>query len=814
MGGGDSSGMRLPVIAVAMAVGVWLSGEVGWAAWAWWGIAAVAAVALGRKGRIVVVAFVAAAIGAQARVAEEAPGGSGIDDRESDTLDGWVSGPITATRAGVMFVIEVGEARVQVVAERHGGVLPGERVRVVGRVVSVRGYRNPGAADRVVAAQARGAMWEVRARSVERMGETRMSAWRWPAAIARAASERVAVRGGDAEGNALVRAAVLGDRSALDEDTDAAWRAAGVFHALSVSGLHLAAVTVVVFVVVGWLWAMSGMGVWMAPRRAAAAIALPAALLYTLVTGAQIATVRALLVVAVVLVGELIARRVRAADALGLAAIAVLAVSPLALYDPGFQLSFVAAATLIVAAAGGRGEAPEGPWPWRAARAIGRGLRTSFAVALATAPITAWHFHEISLGGVIGNLIVTPLVELVTIPVGLAGLMIGAAWEGGGGVVLDGAIAIAGWTADIVDVLAGWTPSLRVPPPGRLELVACAGLYAAWALVATGRVSARIALAGAVAATLVLTGSWAWRAHARVADDTLRITFLDVGQGDAAVIELPGGEVWIVDAGGAPGLGDLRAVGRPGEQVARYLRARRVPRIAVAVVSHPHPDHHGGLAAVGAHLPIDTLWSAEEPAAEEEATLAPRDRRAVEGDAGFRTLVAWLRRRGTVHVHPALGVHRRGDVTVRVLGPRHDPGDGAWPHAAADPVRSINDNSLVLTVERAGRCVLFTGDLEAEGEQALVDGAGGALPCDVVKVAHHGSRTSSSPALVAATRPAWAVISLGRGNRFGFPDPGVVARWQAAGAGVLRTDEAGAVTVTIDRAGALQIATQDQPAQR
>ncbi len=124
-------------------------------------------------------------------------------------------------------------------------------------------------------------------------------------------------------------------------------------------------------------------------------------------------------------------------------------------------------------------------------------------------------------------------------------------------------------------------------------------------------------------------------------------------------------------------------------------------------------------------------------------------------------------------------------------------------------MRSVNDDSLVVAIERAGRCVLFAGDLEAEGEAALVAAVGGALPCDVVKVPHHGSPTSSSPTLVAATRPRLAVISLGRGNRFGFPGPAVVDRWRAAGAVVARTDVAGAVTVTIDRAGRLTVDTVD-----
>jgi competence protein ComEC len=143
-----------------------------------------------------------------------------------------------------------------------------------------------------------------------------------------------------------------------------------------------------------------------------------------------------------------------------------------------------------------------------------------------------------------------------------------------------------------------------------------------------------------------------------------------------------------------------------------------------------------------------------------------------------------------------------------VLAPVHDPGSGPLPYAAADPVRSVNDDSLVIAVERAGRRVLFLGDIEREGEDRLV-ASPIELASDVVKVAHHGSATSSSPALVAATHPGLAVISLARGNRFAFPAAEVVARWQAVGAAVLRTDQAGAITVVVDAAGVVTVTTLD-----
>jgi beta-lactamase superfamily II metal-dependent hydrolase len=135
--------------------------------------------------------------------------------------------------------------------------------------------------------------------------------------------------------------------------------------------------------------------------------------------------------------------------------------------------------------------------------------------------------------------------------------------------------------------------------------------------------------------------------------------------------------------------------------------------------------------------------------------------------------------------------------------PRYAPAAGASEVLAPDPVRTVNDNSLVVTVEYGGRTILFAGDLEAEGEEALV--AAGLPPVDVVKVAHHGSRTSSSARFVTATRPTLAVISCGLANTFGFPADEVLARWRQAGASIARTDLDGAVTVTIGPAGDLVV---------
>ena len=226
-------------------------------------------------------------------------------------------------------------------------------------------------------------------------------------------------------------------------------------------------------------------------------------------------------------------------------------------------------------------------------------------------------------------------------------------------------------------------------------------------------------------------------------------------------------------------------------------------RVELAIVSHPHPDHYLGLAAID--VPITELWSPAEPAPPPAGAGTGGSTGGGTGGSSFGAITAALAARGTRLAHPPLGRARaEAGVELIVWAPRYQARDGGPITAGADPVRSVNDNSLVVELRYRGRAIVFTGDLEREGEELVV--AAGLGRADVVKVAHHGSPTSSSPAFVAATRPALAVISCGRGNAFGFPAAAVVARWRAAGADVARTDLDGTITVTVDAAGGLAVA--------
>ncbi len=695
---------------------------------------------------------------------------------------GTVGGPVVATLRGRGAPLYTHTHAETVWLWTEAAIEPGQEIRVHGRLRAPRGFLAPGSPDRAIAIASRGASLELDARSVviirDDPGIT-ARIWRAAGSLQRTLAANLPA---DDPAGAALRGIVTGDRSRIPRDLDDRWRIAGIYHVLSVSGLHLAVIAGLAFALLRRLVAASPLGGRSRPARWAAPLALTFAVAYTLVTGAQIATLRALLVVAIVLVAQMVDRPVRLVDALGVAALAILAWRPQDLYDASFQLSFVAALTLALRPPR---DVPTG-WPARVKRAVLRGLATSAWVTIATAPLTAFHFQQVTLGGIVGNLVLTPFVELIALPLGLAGALIGDP-----GTLL---VVLATTTVAAVDHVAGLLAphvpiaSIAIESPVVMAMLVALGLW-----LAARRQHARIELAAWAALCIIWT-----LARSALPDGALRITFLDVGQGDAAIVELPDGDVWLVDAGGLASARDARAATSPGLVIERSLRVYGKSAIDLAVISHPHPDHYLGLAALG--VPVHELWSVP-PDEPDDPDEAPR---RSDASRSFTSIRQALADRGTSLAEPQLGALRTRDgVELAVWAPQYAPSADARPRLAADPVRSVNDNSLVISIRYAGRTILFTGDLEDEGEAALV--AAGLPRVDVVKVAHHGSRTSSSRGFVAATRPELAVISCGVGNAFGFPADEVLERWRAVGADVARTDRDGTVTVTINAAGDLVV---------
>lgn len=574
----------------------------------------------------------------------------------------------------------------------------------------------------------------------------------WPARLAYALADRA--RCGldatlSAEASGVARALLLGDVDAIDAQARDRVRASGLAHVLAISGLHVAILGGALVALLGWLLGRSRRLAERAlPARVAAVCGVGLVMMYASVIDAPSAW-RAAVTSSIAWALTAMGRRPEPLAVMAGAVIVLALAMPEDLTRPGMLLSVVATAALLTGARGGS---------W-----LREALVTSARTSVATAPIVLWCFGNLPIAGVIANLVAVPLSTIALLP--LAALHAAL-------VTVHPSLGVA--TAPLVESSAGAflacaelfgeVGTLAPPPPD----VAQGAIVTVMALALLVRLRWRwraLILAVCVLALAGAEGALRWREHPH---DRLRITFLDVGQGDAALVDLPDGRLMVVDTGGAIARGP-----DPGARVlVPILRARRRDRVDVLVLSHPHPDHYGGAIELARHFPIDELWSSGQAEAEEEA-------------GPYVRLLAEARARGT-RVRTPLELcgraHRFGSLRLQVR----------WPCPSFDAGWDANDNSLVLELEHGAHRVWLTGDVEAHAESEL---ARIAPRIDVLKVAHHGSRTSSSEALIARLAPRIAIASAGRANRFGHPHPEVWTRLSARIPCVLATDRDGGVAV-------------------
>ncbi|HEY6726738.1 MAG TPA: DNA internalization-related competence protein ComEC/Rec2, partial [Polyangiaceae bacterium] len=503
--------------------------------------------------------------------------------------------------------------------------------------------------------------------------------------------------------------------------------------------------------------------------RLASAVGVLLALGYADFSGGSGSAWRAAWMLVLVFIARAFERRPCPVRVFALTMLVGAVVDPLLVFDISFMLSLGATSGLLVL---GRA------WVARAEQIQSRPLRyltISLAATTATmlpcTPILAVMSPELTLVGLAANVIAAPIGELVALPVCLTHaissplpvLETGLGLVGSGALLAVRTVAIASAS---VESLA--FPSVD-PTAWHLGLAAL-GAFAF--LRDRLRPSEARASAFVWAATLAI-GFQALEAGVRLPlrdGQTLRVSMLDVGQGDATLLELPSSQALLVDAGGFVG-----SPVNPGERVVLpWLRARRTERLSVVALSHPHPDHFGGLRAVVEQVEVGEFWDTGQGEAE---GAGPE----------YAALIRALRERAVPIRRPdeLCGRPRYfGAVRIDVIAP--------CPHFT--PRRDANDNSLVLRVSYGKRRFLLTGDAEKHEEHELAERYGAALAADVLKVGHHGSRTSTTPAFLTLVQPSFATISCGVRNTFGHPHAESVATLSAARVGWLRTDRMGSLS--------------------
>jgi competence protein ComEC len=592
----------------------------------------------------------------------------------------------------------------------------------------------------------------------------------------------------------LGTALTIGLRERVGRDVADDFRVAGLSHIVAISGFHIALLGGMVSALLRGL-----------NRRPRSLLVLAAIVAYAVLAGASASVVRAALMAAVVLLARESGRRGESAAALGLAVVGILLFEPATVGDVGFQLS-VAATAGILAWASRLGESLRTRLPGALSGWVADVMAVSLAAQAATLPLVLLHFGQLSLVAPLSNLLVAPIVAPAMLATALT-LVAGVAMVAGlpalavVPLTLPAVIGLGVMTA-IADACASLPlASVALPPP--LNLVAAGVATACLAAVAhrwrvgsrpsgpaspsqarsPGRRSdRRLRLVGAAAA-LGLAGALFVGGQP---DGRLHVTVLDVGQGDAILVEGPRGGRLLIDTGPDP------------DRLLAVLDARLPAwdrRLDMVIVTHPHEDHVGGLALL---LDRYRIGAIAEPGM---VGLGP-------GDAAYRRRMAELERQPTTL--------SAGD-RLELDGARIDvlwPPPGRVPLHPADGGTAVNNVSLVLELTYGQRRMLLTGDIEQAIDPVLLaTPAAGELdaPIDVLKVAHHGSATASTDAFLARVRPAIAVISAGWGNPYGHPSPQTIARLRATGAEVMSTDADGSVEVTTNGTDLLVTASGGRP---
>jgi competence protein ComEC len=707
----------------------------------------------------------------------------------------------------------------------------GARIRVSTTLNRADHYRNPGVSPLSEYLDRKGydATGVVKsAASIARLGDARVVpplAWlyAWRERLQREIDSRFAP-----ETAGVLDAALLGNRYNLSRAASERFREGGTFHVLVISGLHISFIGGVVLLAVRRL-----------TKRSLLQFVLPAIVVwgYSLAVGLEASVVRAALMFTFVGLGAVMFRQATSLNALGGAALVLLVHSPKEIFDPSLQLTFLSVLAIVViawpllqkfSAIGAWHPAGESPYPpicsrdlksfcetlfwsernWkrevarstyryrlfkaplaatleryhlqRCLRYIFGAIVVSTGVQIMLLPQMILYFHRLSFASLILNIVVSILLAILA-AVALLALLLAQASAAMAWPLFKLANAIDWLMVHSVDPFAQLgIASVRLPEYSGwprcvyviyyLPLLFLVIALARWEPLARSAKGNSKVLPLVVVQSLIIAIVVLHPLSAGRADGKLRIDFLDVGQGDSALVTMPDGTTLLVDGGGRPRFGatngfETRSIGEA--VVSEYLWWRGLDRVDYVLATHADADHIDGLNDVLRNFSVSSALVARRPAGDPEFS------RFSQSLSDTRTHVE------TIQVGDVI---RFGEVELKVL----------WPPPGAD---SANDDSVVLRLQFGARSFLLTGDIEKNAERQLL-ASQQSLQTDVMKVPHHGSKTSSTDDFVSATKPRFAIISVGRNSMFGHPHREVVERWQAMGAQVLTTGTSGTITVT------------------
>ena len=708
---------------------------------------------------------------------------------ETTNVTGRVIVPVQhgANRQTLVLQTDDGTMRLRLVWRNPGFTLHhGDRVAVHGRYHPPRGGLNPGGFDyatylehqgitlvgTIVGAQAV-TLLESGAVSLRWRGWNQIDHWRTSIRESAIRSVRQPALG-------LVLGMIIGERGYLQQELQDWFMATGTVHLLSISGSHLGLVAAVVYWLARFLIVrMPTMLLLTITRKLtisqlAILFSWPAVALYTLLAGAEMATVRSLVMITMGMVAVWLGHDRHLHHTLAVAMLLIVGHDPQAIFDISFQLSFLSVFVMIqmigVIASWDR-EFTRGEHGW-ITRATSQGVKAltfSAVLTVTTFPVVAFYFNQVPWLGVLTNLAAIPLTGFILVPFGLCmaiwTILTGAdvlVWGAGLDYAFRWLIDGVHWFATIQG--AQWPIAAPSIPT---MILFYTGAFAA----SMPMVSKRWRLTGTVGAIALIVW-WVLPLGHRSDGDHWRVTFLDVGQGDSALLELPDGQTVLIDGGTRHDRFDMgRSV------VAPFLWNMGISHIDHVIGTHQQMDHVGGLIWILQHLSIGQFWDQGMERPEQFVT-----------DLASAIQLRGIPRRAATQGQDVLNA---GPCRLIILNPQRDVGP-AEP-TSSHTGRELNDRSIVSRLDCSTHSILFAADIEAGRLRKLPES--GHQPVTVLKVPHHGARSSLDQDWIRQLHPQYAVISVGATNPYGHPASAVIKTYEDQATTIYRTDRDGAIWV-------------------
>jgi competence protein ComEC len=736
---------------------------------------------------------------------------------------------VESLQSGQNFFPATGRLRVTCRDEIFPELRPGDRITFPGKIRAIRNFKNPGGFDferhmsfRTILATSY--ITSDKVTFLEKYNDQNVIQW------VSNARQKIAGIIDNTQPNhasaAIMKALVIGDRDGIDKPLREAFNKSGMGHLLAISGLHVGIVASFFFLLFSRLFSLSRTFLdhaWVG--KGSALLCIIPVTVYGLLAGMSPSTQRAVLMITVFLMTFLIKREQDSINTLAIAAMVILTVHPPALFSISFQLSFTAVFAIIF----GFFLLSEHQTDSDTGNLIRKKMSAFFFASLfailGSLPLVMHYFNQISLVGLVANFILVPLIGFIVVPLGLISALIiplshilSTIGFQAGGIILSFAISIVYFFSNLsFSSIKTMTPSMleialyylsgisilyfmspyrlkihqtealplqkyyndmpeadneNVPRPIKPPMLSAPPAHQLYRFSLHLRRKAHVYIISIL--FFIGTADISYWVYIRFFQQDLQITIVDVGQGNAAIIEFPGGKTMLIDGGGFYDNNSFDV----GERItAPLLWRNKIRNIDTIMLTHPDSDHLNGLLYIAQHFNVKTIRTNQEPG----------------NTLGYQQLQDIILEK-KIYYPSFTKFHRSFEISgvqVRILYPPED----FLEKKESEAWRDHNANSMVIQLKMGEFSCLFTGDIKARSEAELIALTGDDLKSQILIAPHHGSKTSSTPKFIEMVDPETVIFCAGWENRFRLPNEEVVNRYQQKNIQIFRTDHNGAIKI-------------------